>query len=53
MRKTRKQLIGKVENSERFAREQELYALAHTLHQQWRWQRQSHIVTTEYVAIPA
>lgn len=53
MRKTRKQLVGKMENAEHLAREQELRALTHTLHQQWRWQRRAYNATTEYVVIPA
>lgn len=41
MRKTRKQLVGKVEDAEREVRETELRALVRALRQQWRWQGRS------------
>ena len=53
MRKTRKQMVGKVENYERRALERELRVLRRELRQQWRWERRIQDATTENFAIPA
>lgn len=53
MRKTRKQLVGKVENYERRMLERELRALKRELSQRWRWERRTRDATTEHFAVPA